>query len=214
MPELRNVIYEYFIDLKPWPCCAKVPNLLWINRQIRDEFGSLYLSQDDTTVSFDHLADFLRLFVLPPANLVTKDVAYKITVELCHCDTPWDSWALELVEVVSIMRHFPLLSIEWNLVPPSYSGAHDYKSHMTVVSILENMDRQEFEKLSYFYLLFDDESLGGDLDITLKSYCSEQDVDDTLLRFGMLVGKWVDISVEERGIRRSEYICSEIEEEV
>ena len=142
-----------------------------------------------------------------------EDVACKIRVELCKCDAECDFWQLDLIEVVSIMRHFPLLSIEWNLVPPSYSGAHDYESHMTVVSILQNMDRQEFEKLSLFYLLFNDESLGGDLDITLKSHCSEQDVDDILLRFGMLVGKWVDISVEKRGILRSEYIRSEIEEE-
>jgi len=213
MTELRNTIYEHFINLEADPCFGNATKLLWINRQIRAEFGSLYLSQGNATVCSEDMASFLRTFIVPPANLVREEVACRIRVELCKCDAECEFWQLDLIEVVSIMRHFPLLSIEWNLVPPGYSKAYDHKNEITVVSILQNMDRQEFEKLSSFYLLFDDESLGGDLDITLKGYCSEQDVDDILLRFGMLVGKWVDVSVEKRGIGRSEYMRSEIEEE-
>jgi len=196
MTELRNTIYEHFINLEADPCVANATKLLWINRKIRAEFGSLYLSQGNATVCSEDIASFLRAFILPPANLVREEVACRIRVELCKCDAECEFWQLDLIEVVSIMRHFPLLSIEWNLVPPGYSKAYDHKNGITVVSILQNMDRQEFEKLSSFYLLFDDESLGGDLDITLKGYCSEQDVDDILLRFGML-GKWVDVSVEK-----------------
>ncbi|KAI4638011.1 hypothetical protein J4E93_010479 [Alternaria ventricosa] len=189
MTELRNTIYEHFIDLKPWPCCANAPNLLWINQQIRAEFGSLYLSQDNTTVSFYHLADFLRLFVLPPANLFTKDVAYKVTVELCYCDTPWDSWVLDLVEVVSIMRQYPLVDIVWAMPPFCWPPWFDHFDVARPVSIMRSMEDQEFELLTSGDLIVRDRPYGMSLDFELEDRCTEQDYAHIQFKLGGLKGE-------------------------
>jgi len=195
MTELRNTIYEHFIDLEAHPCTGNATKLLWINRQIRAEFGSFYLSQGNATVYFDDVVSFLRAFIIPPANLVYEEVACKIRVELCKCDSECKNWELDMVDVVSIMRQFPLLSIEWNLVLPGRSEACDHTDIATVVSVLNNMNNTEFERFASFHLQSYGKRFDGHFQITLKSYCTEQDCDDILPRFLRLGCSRLSISV-------------------
>jgi hypothetical protein len=127
--ELRNAIYEHLIDLEP--SFDEAANLLWVNRQIRYEFGSLYLTQGNAMVPFNYLDSFLRVFFLSPANLVSKDVACKVCAELSSIGY---AYSLDLLEVVSVMRQYPLLkhvqkfeklasvSLHLLIMPPLYEA--------------------------------------------------------------------------------------------
>ena len=183
--ELRNAIYEHFIDLNTCACDTNAINLLWVNRQIRSEFRSLYFSQGNAKVYLDHIASFLRAFIqIPSTTLVLDDVASKIRVELRAWQIDYNSWISELVDVVSIMRQYPLLSIEWNLIPPGHSETPNDLGLAEYVSILKDMDDHEFEKLSSIWVLIHDGPLGADIHTILEHGCTEQDTDDVQLKIG------------------------------
>jgi hypothetical protein len=74
----------------------------------------MYLSQGNATVPFKHIGSFLRVFFLAPANLVLKKVACRFCVEVSSVE---DECSLDLPEVVSIMRQYPLLNIQWKGSP-------------------------------------------------------------------------------------------------
>lgn len=176
----------------------------------------MYLSKGNAKVYFDNVADFLRTLVLPPANLVLNDVACKICVELCECDSECNSWDLDLVEVVSITRRFPLVNIQWNLVPFGHSKRYNDMGFATLVSTLKRMDNRDFENLSSAALLLHDEPFGAVFEITLKNYCTEQDFKDIELRIGGLQYECGGIIVDVRersGILESKHNVSASEED-
>ncbi|KAI4708281.1 hypothetical protein J4E89_006903 [Alternaria sp. Ai002NY15] len=113
--KLRNTVYNYFIDLGPSLC--QNAQLLQVNRQIRSEFGSLYLNEGNATVPFDRLIPFLRYTFHPIASQKPIDFTCSFRVELSWSAAVWHEsrWILDLREVVSVMREHPLLNIEWDL---------------------------------------------------------------------------------------------------
>ena len=113
--ELRNTVYNYFIDLDPY--LSQNAQLLQVNRQIRSEFGSLYLHEGNATVPFDRLIPFLRHTFHPIASEKPRDFTCSFYVELSWSAAVWHEsrWILDLREVVSVMREHPLLNIEWDL---------------------------------------------------------------------------------------------------
>ncbi|KAI4917474.1 hypothetical protein J4E85_009993 [Alternaria conjuncta] len=183
--ELRNAIYEHFIDLNTCACDTNAINLLWVNRQIRAEFRSLYFSQGNAKVYLDGIASFLRAFIqIPSTTLMLDDVACKIRVELRGRQIDYKNWQIDLVDVILVMRQYPLLSIKWNLIPPGHSETHSDLGLAEYVSILKDMDDHEFAKLSSIWLLIHDGPLGGDIYTFLERGCTEQDTDDIQLKIG------------------------------
>jgi len=183
--ELRNAIYEHFIDLNTCACDTNAINLLWVNRQIRAEFRSLYFSQGNAAVYFDDVASFLRAFILPSRTLVLDDVACKIRVELGSGNHDPTNWVFNLVDVISTMRKYPLLNIRWNLVPPGHSQPDNDLGFATQVSLLKDMEDHEFEKVSSVWLHIGAVPyVDGDIHIILKHGCTEQDTDDIHLKIG------------------------------
>ncbi|KAI4687880.1 uncharacterized protein J4E88_003473 [Alternaria novae-zelandiae] len=146
--ELRNAIYEHFIDLAKCPHTTNATTLLWVNRQIRAEFRSLYFRQGNVTVYFDGVASFLRAFILPSTTLVLDDVTFTIRVELGSENQDPNNWLFNLMDVISTMRKYPLLNIRWNLVPPGRFQPHNDLGFATHVSILKDMEDHEFEKVN------------------------------------------------------------------
>jgi len=64
-------------------------------------------------VYLDDIASFLRAFIqIPSTTLVLEDVACKIRVELRVWKVDEPNWMSDLVDVISIMRQYPLLSIK------------------------------------------------------------------------------------------------------
>ena len=128
--ELRNAVYKYFIDLDP--SLDQSIQFLQVNRQIRSEFGSLYLSQGNAVVPLDCLIPFLRDTFLrdtfqPIASQRPKDFTCSFRVKLDWNDVCWHRsfWDLDLFETVAFMRGYPLLDIQWELDP----NARDRRSN-------------------------------------------------------------------------------------
>ncbi|KAI4917473.1 hypothetical protein J4E85_009992 [Alternaria conjuncta] len=115
--ELRNAVYKYFIDLDP--SLDESIQFLQVNRQIRSEFGSLYLSQANAIVPLDCLKPFLRDTFQPIASQRPKDFTCSFLVQLDWNDLCWHRsfWDLDLFETVAFMRGYPLLEIQWELDP-------------------------------------------------------------------------------------------------
>ena len=159
--------------------------MLWVNRQIRAEFRSLYFSQGNATVSFNDIASFLRAFVLPSTTLVLDDVACKIRVELGSGNHDPENWLFNLVDVISTMRKYPLLNIRWNLVPPGRSQPDNDLGFATQASLLKGMENHEFEKVSSVWLHVGGQPyVSGGIHIILEHGCTEQDTDDIQLKIG------------------------------
>ena len=137
-------------------------------------------------VYLDDIASFLRAFVLPSTTLVLEDVACKIRVELRVWKVDEPNWMSDLVDVISIMRQYPLLSIKWNLVPPGHSEPRNDLGLADYVCVLKDMEDHEFGKISSIRLLLDDEPLNGYIYTILTRGCTEQDTDDIRLKFGGL----------------------------
>lgn len=146
----------------------------------------MYFSQGNVKVYFNDVASFLHAFILPPANLVCEEVACKIRVELRGRKTDDVDWQSNLVDVISIMRQYPLLSIKWNLVPPGHSEPRNDLGLADYVCVLKDMEDHEFGKISSIRLLLDDEPLNGYIYTILTRGCTEQDTDDIRLKFGGL----------------------------
>jgi len=115
---------------------------------------------------------------------VFDDVACKIRVELRGWEIDYNNSTSDLVDVISIMRQYPLLSIKWNLIRPGHSETHNDLGLADYVRILKDMDDHEFEKLSSVWLLIHDEPLGVDIYTILEHGCMEQDTDDIQLKIG------------------------------
>jgi len=113
--ELCNAVYKYFIDLDP--SLDENIQFLQVSRQIRSEFGSLYLSQGNATVPFDRLITFLRHTFQPIASQRPRDFTCSFRVELNWNEMCWhqSSWTLDMLAVVSFMRQYPLLNFGWDL---------------------------------------------------------------------------------------------------
>ena len=137
-------------------------------------------------VYLDDIASFLRAFIqIPSTTLVLEDVACKIRVELRVWKVDEPNWMSDLVDVISIMRQYPLLSIKWNLVPPGHSEPHNDLGFAVYVCNLKDMDDHEIEKISSIRL-FIDMPLSGCVYTTLTSGYTEQDTDDIQLKIGGL----------------------------
>jgi len=108
---------------------------------------TLYLHkvyQGGRRLLFVNVYYFLDLFFGQYPNSALKDVAYKFEVSLGtaqhHPGGLKADWSLDLLEVVSIMRHYPLISTAWNLVDNFKVAAFDDSGVTYAVSALKDMD--------------------------------------------------------------------------
>ena len=139
------------------PECSdgKASDLASVHQQIHAEFMTLYLHQaykGGHRFLFNNLYYFLDLFFGRYPNSALRDVIYKFEVRFGTARNyqeglkPAD-WSLDLLEVVSIMRRSPLISIAWNLVDNFKEANLDDSGIAYAVSALKDMDVQLFEKL-------------------------------------------------------------------
>lgn len=136
-------------------------------------------------VPFNYLDSLLRVFFLSLANLVSKDVACKVCAELSSIGY---AYSLDLLEVVSVMRQYPLLNIEWNKNLYGRTGLFSDTDLTSLVSILRSIHVQKFEKLASvslhlfimppLYEAFDAGQVEAELDITLKKGGIIPDISD------------------------------------
>jgi len=125
-----------------------------VHQQIHAEFMTLYLHQaykGGHRLLFNNLHYFLYLFFGRYPNSALRDVTYKFEVRLGAARNDPEGlkadWSLDLLKVVSIMRHYPLISIAWNLVDNFKEAAFDDSGVAYAVLALKDMDVQLYEKL-------------------------------------------------------------------
>ncbi|KAI4638012.1 hypothetical protein J4E93_010480 [Alternaria ventricosa] len=171
--ELRNTVYQHFIDdLKDQPDSlppgstlsqrrrliqfgwsdGHALNLASIHRQIHAEFMTLYLHQvyhGGSRLVFNDVDYFLDLFFGQSLHSGLKDVSYQFEVRMGAAGDYLEAdWSLDLLKVVSIMRHHPLISIAWNLVDSFREATFDDSGVVYAVSALKDMDVQLFGNLN------------------------------------------------------------------
>lgn len=210
-----------------------------MHQQIQAEFMTLYLHQaykGGRRLLFNHVHYFLDLFFGRYPNSALRDVTYKFEVRLGTARNyseglkPAD-WSLDLLGVVSVMRHYPLISIAWNLVDNFKEAIFDDAGVMYAVSALKDMDIHLFGKLDSVMLTlnnsFEPDQFGrsgveAHLSPTLKEGATKKDVRalQALLYPTRCSGIEVDIrcKVNTRGIRSDwgsypEEDCSSNEED-
>ena len=145
-------------------------NLASVHRQIHAEFMTLYLHKvyhGGSRLSFDKVYCFLDLFFGQYPDSGLKEVSYQFEVRMGAAGDYWNrrssssssagdyleaDWSLDLLEVVSIMRHHPLISIAWNLVDSFKEATFDDSGVVYAVSALKDMDVQLFGKLKSIML--------------------------------------------------------------
>jgi len=123
---------------------------------------TLYLRQVYHSASqllFDNVYYFLDLFFGRYPNSALKDVTYKFEVRLSLAQYNFESrvadWSLDLLGVVSVMRHYPLISIAWNLVDNFKEVKFDDSAVVYAISARKDMDVQLFGKLDSVMLYLD-----------------------------------------------------------
>ena len=116
---------------------------------------TLYLHkvyQGGRRLLFDDVHYFLDMFFGQYPNSALKDITYKFEVSLGTAQHDPGGlkadWSLDLLEVVSIMRHYPLISIAWNLVGSFKETTFDDSGVVYAVSAMKDMDVQLFGRLN------------------------------------------------------------------
>ncbi|KAI4687882.1 uncharacterized protein J4E88_003475 [Alternaria novae-zelandiae] len=153
---------------------------------------TLYLHQvyqGGRRLLFNHVHYFLDLFFGRYPNSALKDVTYKFEVRLGAPQSDPEGlkadWSLDLLEVVTVMRHYPLISIAWNLVDVFHEAAFEDSGVAYTVSALKDMDVQLFGKLNSVKLAlnnsFEPDQFGrsgveAHLSPTLKEGATKKDV--------------------------------------
>ncbi len=158
----------------------------------------MYLSQVYVAVASDRVDSFIRGFFLGPANIIPKNVACGICVYLGRGE---GYWSLDLLQVVSLMRQYPLLDTVWNIFHIDLHESFKMADVASVVTMMRGMDAQNFETLARVNLLVTDcrlvdrlsipewflgRSLDAELDIFLKSNGTKPDL--RKLGFGVRFG--------------------------
>jgi len=153
---------------------------------------TLYLHkvyQGGRRLLFDDVHYFLDMFFGQYPNSALKDITYKFEVSLGTAQHDPGGlkadWSLDLLEVVSIMRHYPLISIAWNLVDSRRIATFEDSGVVYAVSALKDMDAQLFGKLGSVMLYlnnfiepsqFGRTEVEADLPCALKTCATKQDV--------------------------------------
>jgi len=153
---------------------------------------TLYLHkvyQGGRRLLFDNVHYFLDLFFGQYLNSALKDVTYKFEASLGTAQHDPGGlkadWSLDLLEVVSIMRHYPLISIAWNLVDNFKKATFDDSGVVYAVSALKDLDVQLFGKLGSVMLYLNNSiepsqfrrtEVEADLPFMLKRGVTKQDV--------------------------------------
>ncbi|CAI9633575.1 unnamed protein product [Alternaria burnsii] len=105
--ELRNAIYEHFIDLMP--SVKNAINLACVHKQIHSEFGVLFVLQSNLIIDFEDLNDFLHHFFVRCPNPALEDLHCYLRVESFWCS----SNSLDMLAVAAVLHEYPLFQIEW-----------------------------------------------------------------------------------------------------
>lgn len=105
------------------PLTGDAASVPCINQQIHAEFLTLYLHrmfENELGVLFGHVHEFLHSFFVAYPDSAPKDVPYKFAVGLGASKSDIEgvtpAWSLDLLKVVSAMRHYPLINVVWKLV--------------------------------------------------------------------------------------------------
>ncbi|KAI4947681.1 hypothetical protein J4E91_006503 [Alternaria rosae] len=130
--ELRNAIYERFIDLTL--TTEDVANLGLVNEQIHADFGTLYLRSGNVKVPLNCIDHFLNIFFLQylESALQNAPCGFRVSIDLFE----YRNWSVDLLNVVSCMNRYPLLVIEWN------------KDIAEIVNTLEDMDARKLAQMA------------------------------------------------------------------
>ncbi|KAI4708278.1 hypothetical protein J4E89_006900 [Alternaria sp. Ai002NY15] len=171
---------------------SKASDLASVHQQIHAEFMTLYLHQaykGGRLLLLNNLYYFLDLFFGRYPNSALRDVTYKFEVRLGTAQHDREGlradWSLDLLEVVSIMRRYPLISIAWNLVDSRKIATFDDSGVVYAVSALKEMDVQLFGKLSSVMLYLNNSiepsqfgrtEVQADMPCVLKRGTTKQDV--------------------------------------
>jgi hypothetical protein len=109
--ELRNLVYEAFLELEPSP--TEAANLVASHKQIHAEFALMYLlqrSENDTWMSEVDLQDldgFVNTFALNHLNAASRQVPFNIKEKL----PPYKgdgSLSMDVLPLVSALRKYLL----------------------------------------------------------------------------------------------------------
>ncbi|KAI4940168.1 hypothetical protein J4E86_011134 [Alternaria arbusti] len=134
--ELRNAIYERFIDLAP--TTEDVANLVLVNQQIHAEFGTLYLRSGNVKVPLNCIDHFLNVFFLhyPESALQNAPCGFRVSIDLFE----YQDWSVDLLNVVVCMNRYPLLDIKWN------------KDIAEIIHTLKSLDAPNLARMAFVTL--------------------------------------------------------------
>ncbi|OAG13489.1 hypothetical protein CC77DRAFT_1067832 [Alternaria alternata] len=144
--ELRNAIYEHFIDLEP--SVQDAINLACVHKQIHSEFGTLFTLRDSIRLeTAQELDDFLNYFFVRYPTPALKDIP-------CHVEVVmWCGfrYSFDLLPAISVLRQYPLLEITWFERHAICGVDGNFISHSDDLNFLksffEEMDAQHFKNL-------------------------------------------------------------------
>ncbi|KAI4614866.1 hypothetical protein J4E80_006370 [Alternaria sp. BMP 0032] len=165
--ELRNAVYNHFIDLDP--TVGEATALAHSSQQIRAEFGSLCLASGHVAIPTEHVKSFIHVFF--PRHLKSRPRITPSTIDLSFDWVKSQDWLTGLQKLVTTMHRYSLLKISW------------FQDITMIISILESTDSREFETITSveYYLCYSSTNrphcflpgLRAFLEITIKDVSPE-----------------------------------------
>ncbi|KAI4917476.1 hypothetical protein J4E85_009995 [Alternaria conjuncta] len=131
--ELRNAVYNHFIDLDP--TVGEATALVRASQQIHTEFGSLCLASENFAIPEEHVNKFLHAFFPHSLNSRLQYVRRRFDLSLDPFDS--EEWLGNLLQLVSIMHQQHRLRLKISR----------FREITTIISVFKNMDVRKLEKV-------------------------------------------------------------------
>jgi hypothetical protein len=142
--ELRNLVYEAFLELEPSP--TEAANLVASHKQIHAEFALMYLlqrSENDTWMSEVDLQDldgFVNTFALNHLNAALRQVPFNIKKKLPPYKG-YGSFSMDVLPLVSALRKYLLWTISWEAPGEVFQLWLDHEIESCVASLVNTGDQ-------------------------------------------------------------------------
>ncbi|KAI4917477.1 hypothetical protein J4E85_009996 [Alternaria conjuncta] len=190
--ELRNKIYDYFLNLKP--SITKAANLACVTHIVHAEFTTLFIRRwqcKSETFHFESIHEVLHSFFVQYPNSAPKNVRYVFCVGIeagtIYPVGPEDDnpvCTLDLLKVVSVLRLYPLIHIHWDLVNRNKDAVLEDGEVAYAVYALEEMSDHQLEKLDSakldlwynFSYAWGRHEVHANLDLRFKKGATKKDV--------------------------------------
>jgi hypothetical protein len=136
--ELRNLVYEAFLELEPSP--TEAANLVASHKQIFAEFVLMYLRTGENHVDLEDLDGFVNTFFLNYLNAALRQAPFDTKVKRPQNNDDL-GLSVDLLAVVLILRQHLLLKIHWNESLKVSYGRFKYNIESCVTDLINSGDQ-------------------------------------------------------------------------